>query len=49
LYPLEAIENRKKYYERAVPEQWLTMFTHDPNVPWAYVTTEHGKFFAKAV
>jgi glyoxylase-like metal-dependent hydrolase (beta-lactamase superfamily II) len=49
LFPLEAIENRKKYYERAVPGQWLTMFTHDPNVPWAHITSENGKFIAKAV
>ena len=49
LFPLEAIENRKKYYERAVPGEWLTMFTHDPDVPWAHITNENGKFIAKAV
>lgn len=49
LFPLESIENRKKYYAEAIPGQWLTMFTHDPNVPWAYVTREQGKFVAKAV
>jgi glyoxylase-like metal-dependent hydrolase (beta-lactamase superfamily II) len=43
LFPLEAIENRKKYYERAIPEQWLTMFTHDPDVPWAYIMRQDGK------
>lgn len=43
LYPLEAIENRKKYYARAIPEQWLTMFTHDPAVPWATLTRQDGK------
>ncbi len=37
LYPLETIESRKHYYARAIPEKWLTIFTHDPNVPWAYV------------
>jgi glyoxylase-like metal-dependent hydrolase (beta-lactamase superfamily II) len=49
LFPLESIENRKKYYAEAIPAQWLTMFTHDPNVPWAYVTREQGKIVAKAV
>jgi glyoxylase-like metal-dependent hydrolase (beta-lactamase superfamily II) len=49
LFPLEAIENRKKYYARAVPEQWLTMFTHDPDVPWAYVTRQDGKLTAQPV
>lgn len=37
LFPLESIENRKKYYAEAIPGQWLTLFTHDPNVPWAYL------------
>jgi len=37
LFPLEVLDNRKRYYARAIPEQWLTIFTHDPNIPWAYV------------
>lgn len=49
LYPLEAIENRKKYYARAIPEQWLTMFTHDPEVPWAYLTRQEGKIAVEPV
>jgi len=44
LYPLETIESRKRYYARAIPEKWLTMFTHDPNLPWGYVEkTDSGK------
>jgi glyoxylase-like metal-dependent hydrolase (beta-lactamase superfamily II) len=44
LYPLETIENRKKYYARAIPERWLTVFTHDDAVPWGYVEkSEKGK------
>jgi len=35
LYPIETIETRKRYYAQALPEKWLTMFTHDANVPWA--------------
>lgn len=37
LYPLETIESRKRYYSRAIPQGWLTMFTHDPEMPWGYV------------
>ncbi len=39
LFPLEVLDNRKRYYARAIPEKWLTMFTHDPmcHVPWAYL------------
>jgi glyoxylase-like metal-dependent hydrolase (beta-lactamase superfamily II) len=43
LFPLESIENRKKYYARAVPERWLTMFTHDPGVAWGYLARNDGK------
>src|SRR6266567_1411729 len=47
LYPLETIESRKRYYARAIPEAWLTMFTHDPQIPWAYVQKdERGKIVA---
>jgi glyoxylase-like metal-dependent hydrolase (beta-lactamase superfamily II) len=43
LFPLEVLENRKRYYSRAIPEKWLTLFTHDPNVPWAYIDREDNK------
>jgi glyoxylase-like metal-dependent hydrolase (beta-lactamase superfamily II) len=45
LFPLETIENKKKYYERAIPGDWLTLFTHDPKVPWARIgRSEKGKY-----
>jgi len=48
LYPLDTIESKKEYYSRALPEKWLTVFTHDPNVPWAYIEQDHsGKMIAK--
>jgi glyoxylase-like metal-dependent hydrolase (beta-lactamase superfamily II) len=37
LYPLQTIESRKKYYAQAIPERWLTVFTHDDQTPWGYV------------
>ncbi|HTS57926.1 MAG TPA: MBL fold metallo-hydrolase [Terriglobales bacterium] len=44
LFPLETIESRKRFYSQAIPESWLTLFTHDPNVPWAYLKRdEQGK------
>jgi glyoxylase-like metal-dependent hydrolase (beta-lactamase superfamily II) len=48
LFPLETIENRKRYYSKAVPEQWLTIFTHDPEIPWIYPALEGGKIVAQA-
>ncbi len=45
LYPLETIESRKKYYAQAIPERWLTVFTHDDQTPWGYVERgERGRF-----
>jgi glyoxylase-like metal-dependent hydrolase (beta-lactamase superfamily II) len=44
LFPLETIESRKRFYSQAIAENWLTLFTHDPNVPWAYLKRdERGK------
>ncbi len=37
LFPLTTIESRKKYYAQAIPERWLTVFTHDDKTPWGYV------------
>ncbi len=48
LYPLETIESKKRYYAKAIPEKWLTVFTHDPKTPWAYVEQiEAGKMVAR--
>jgi glyoxylase-like metal-dependent hydrolase (beta-lactamase superfamily II) len=50
LFPLETIANRHRFYDEAVPEKWLVMFTHDPKIPWAHVSlTEEGKYVAEAV
>ncbi len=48
LFPLQTIESRKSYYAQAVPEKWLTIFTHDPTIPWAYVEKDPlGKMLVK--
>jgi glyoxylase-like metal-dependent hydrolase (beta-lactamase superfamily II) len=48
LYPLQTIESKKQYYAKSVPEKWLTVFTHDPKTPWAYVEKDElGKMVAK--
>jgi glyoxylase-like metal-dependent hydrolase (beta-lactamase superfamily II) len=50
LFPLQTIESRKRYYADALPQQWLTIFTHDPSTPWAYVErNEMGKMIPKPV
>jgi glyoxylase-like metal-dependent hydrolase (beta-lactamase superfamily II) len=48
LYPLDTIASKKRYYARAIAERWLTVFTHDPNLPWAYVEKDQsGKMVAR--
>lgn len=50
LYPLDTIESKKAYYAKATAEKWLTVFTHDPKTPWAYVEKDElGKMVAKGV
>ncbi len=49
LYPLQTIESKKQYYAKALPEKWLTVFTHDAKIPWAFVEKDDaGKMVAKA-
>jgi glyoxylase-like metal-dependent hydrolase (beta-lactamase superfamily II) len=50
LFPLQTIESRKKYYAQAIPERWLTVFTHDDQTPWGYVERgERGKLKLKTL
>jgi len=50
LYPLQSIESKKHYYAKSIPEKWLTVFTHDPKTPWAYVEKdEAGKMVVRGV
>lgn len=50
LFPLQTIESKKRYYAEAIPGQWLTMFTHDPYVPWGYVEKdEKGRMVVRGV
>ena len=44
LDPVTCIEQRKRFYARAIPEHWLVLFTHDHRTPMGYVRhNEKGK------
>ena len=44
LDPLRCIEERKRFYQRAIPEKWLVLFTHDHDTPMARIAVnEKGK------
>jgi glyoxylase-like metal-dependent hydrolase (beta-lactamase superfamily II) len=50
LYPLQTIESKKQYWANAIPDKWLTVFTHDPATPWAYVEKDEiGKMVTRRV
>jgi glyoxylase-like metal-dependent hydrolase (beta-lactamase superfamily II) len=50
LFPVDTIESKKKYYAESIPEKWLTVFTHDPELPWAYVERDtEGKLLAQTL
>ena len=37
LDPLGVIRERERFYARAIPEQWLVLFTHDHHTPFAQI------------
>ena len=37
LDPLTCIEQRQRFLARAIPEQWLVLFTHDHHTPMGYL------------
>jgi glyoxylase-like metal-dependent hydrolase (beta-lactamase superfamily II) len=44
LDPVECIAQRKRFYQRAIPERWLVLFTHDHERPMARIElNEKGK------
>jgi glyoxylase-like metal-dependent hydrolase (beta-lactamase superfamily II) len=44
LDPLRCIAERKRFYARAIPEDWLVLFTHDHDTPMARLTwNDKGK------
>ena len=49
LDPLQTIESRKRYYRTALPEQWLTVFTHDHVMPWGYIEEQAGRMVVRGV
>jgi glyoxylase-like metal-dependent hydrolase (beta-lactamase superfamily II) len=50
LYPLDCIASRHRFYDEAIPGKWVVGFTHDHEIPLAYVEMARwGKPVAKAV
>ena len=50
LYPLSSIASRHRFYEEAIPGKWMVAFTHDHEMPLAYVEMgDKGRPVARAV
>jgi glyoxylase-like metal-dependent hydrolase (beta-lactamase superfamily II) len=44
LDPVRCIAERERFYQRAIPEHWLVLFTHDHHTPFAHIAlNEKGK------
>ena len=44
LDPVTTIAQRKRFYARAIPEQWMVLFTHDHHTPFGYIAlNDKGK------
>jgi glyoxylase-like metal-dependent hydrolase (beta-lactamase superfamily II) len=37
LDPVTCIEQRKRFYAKAIPEEWLVLFTHDHHRPFGSI------------
>ena len=42
LFPLETLEAKKRLLPKAVEENWLCLFYHDPDAPLCRLVMEHG-------
>ncbi len=50
LYPLETIASKHRFYAEAIPNDWLVVFTHDHETPWAHVEMgEKGRPVARPI
>lgn len=43
LFPVETMEQKKRFYAEAIEQNWLVFFTHDPNVPCGYIQRGEGE------
>lgn len=44
LYPMQTLENKKKWIAQVVREEWLALFVHDPATPAGHVRERDGKW-----
>lgn len=49
LYPMQTLENKKKWIAQVIREEWLALFVHDPAIPAGYIRECEGKWDVEPV
>ncbi len=44
LFPLETLENKKKYFEQAIAQDWTIAFVHDPHIFFGRIGKKDHKY-----
>ena len=44
LFPLETLENKKKFFDQAIEEDWIVGFVHDPNLFFGKIDKVEDKY-----
>jgi glyoxylase-like metal-dependent hydrolase (beta-lactamase superfamily II) len=47
LEPLQTLQKKKEYLSQAAAEEWLLFFVHDPNIAYARIALQNGRFELK--
>ena len=45
LYPLQTLENKKKFFEQALAEDWIVAFVHDAELFFGKIGMKENKYF----
>ena len=49
LYPMQTLENKKKWIPLVARGEWIALFSHDPHIPAAYLREHEGQWKAEPV
>ena len=49
LYPMQTLENKKKWIPQVARGEWIALFSHDPHIPAAYLREHEGQWKAEPV
>ncbi len=49
LYPMQTLENKKKWIPQVAHGEWIALFSHDPHITAAYLREHEGQWKAEPV